>query len=942
MWNRYKDNKIIRNLIYMDFIGPMCGFEDNDSLRFKSFPGAIFSSLIVITITVLSFMFGKEIYEKQQPIVSVNNEFLTESRIYFSQFPIVFHFSTMSGHNVIDFTPFLELVTFNVEMDSQNRVSRSYNTMNLRDCSEKTFKAESEDIQKLLKGAQANLNNSNIFFCIDFDEDDYFQNENFSADSISYNLGFRLCKTNDGSDDSVNTSYDGIETPYCSGIVNPSLDNYTAFKDIEIKDIMLSIYYINSYVDYNNVTSPVQSYWEILNHELSETYLKRSYMRFVRNQFNSDNAWLLEDIIPYNFIQLQSIVPDDMLKSDTGIEKDLIYLLTLESPRFRSVIKRHYLKIQDLFAKIGGIMNALLIIVKLCSYHYLRFLYIYFIRDMTKETVENKKFAYRPGMYSFYNNDNINHVKTKKTGAIINNNIHHPNNTNDYSNNKNYIDSQTNNKHITDNITKNNNNNSFMNNSMHKRKQNVYIKSNPFTFQSKISDELCNEQNSNLSIEEIHKALDQNLNNSFYKHNKKSNKTGNLVKLSSSSIKKYIITKDGALSDNNSDISQIQKDKNEFTNYTNKEREERGITNIQKFEFKGPVNIYNNSIIKDITDKNKNRVIEKYDVENNPIYSHDSEDNDLSINDRKQSNNNLNNILNKYSNKEELNITFEVKDELTPKTSDNMKVRIKNYSSNNSDKESTHRNADDKGINNLIKENYNNIFNKQSKKIKPDTTDKRRRKDKSRLRKLSNNNDNKEKESKPPINIEKKVNKEIEINKEEKKQKRSRSKEAKSKFYNNNDNIARNKRKFEDNRFISNPDFIDNAISEGSKGLFNVERSNLKLESNNIHSENNRIIEPCSTVKNEYNVNTLAVNTDNLKRNNMKVNIKNFKTKVIQNEFGYFSYLSSIICCRKELRNKYESQMIVVKHAISFKILTNLLIGYILEETTMMEDRSLN
>ncbi len=56
----------------------------------------------------------------------------------------------------------------------------------------------------------------------------------------------------------------------------------------------------------------------------------------------------------------------------------------LESPNLVDKITRSYIKIQDLFAKIGGMINALIIITKLLTFHYIRFNYLINLIDLTK------------------------------------------------------------------------------------------------------------------------------------------------------------------------------------------------------------------------------------------------------------------------------------------------------------------------------------------------------------------------------------------------------------------------------------------------------------------------------------------------------------------------------------------------------------------------------
>ena len=61
--------------------------------------------------------------------------------------------------------------------------------------------------------------------------------------------------------------------------------------------------------------------------------------------------------------------------------------INFDSPNLVDDISRSYMKIQDLLAKVGGMINALIIIMKIMTYNYIRFLYL------TKLVILSKKDA---------------------------------------------------------------------------------------------------------------------------------------------------------------------------------------------------------------------------------------------------------------------------------------------------------------------------------------------------------------------------------------------------------------------------------------------------------------------------------------------------------------------------------------------------------------------
>ena len=380
MLSKFKNSSVYKKFIEVDFIGPLLTFEDNDSVRFKSIQGALFSFSIVITVMIISIMFGKEIYERKIPLITISNENLKESIIKLSEFPIILEFRDKQGNPIHDFNQFIKFFTLEIQMDSNNKISQKSNDFGLIDCNSKTFKNYTKDVENLIKNRSNNSSQFQKYFCLDFKDENKFKNEYYSTDSMNFNFGFRKCQTHSSNENS--TSDINLNLPLCE---SSSSNNKKS-----INDVVMTIHYITSFIDFDNIFYPVNSYLESINIEFNSVYFKRNYMRFTLNKFYSDLGFLLEDYKIINYALLQSIVPDDMLVSNTGFEKDAIFMITLESPKIITIVKRHYMKIQDLFAKIGGVANALLIIFKLMSYHYLRFLYIYFIKDLTEQTVKNE------------------------------------------------------------------------------------------------------------------------------------------------------------------------------------------------------------------------------------------------------------------------------------------------------------------------------------------------------------------------------------------------------------------------------------------------------------------------------------------------------------------------------------------------------------------------
>jgi hypothetical protein len=108
--------------------------------------------------------------------------------------------------------------------------------------------------------------------------------------------------------------------------------------------------------------------------------LKRNFLRFGIANFISDNGWILEDKKIETFTTLASI------KSEiNSVPLDLqqfgeIYWITIEVPNLVSIYNRTFLKVQELFANIGGFVSAITILCNIILYGYVNFAFTRHVR----------------------------------------------------------------------------------------------------------------------------------------------------------------------------------------------------------------------------------------------------------------------------------------------------------------------------------------------------------------------------------------------------------------------------------------------------------------------------------------------------------------------------------------------------------------------------------
>jgi len=126
--------KVLDYLIKVDFLGGEIGFEYQGTRKFKTFIGAVLSSIIFITVVIFGVVLGQEIYKRKRPLVSNSNTFLEESTYSYNDFPILYSFFNYAGkeinpHEYFDFL----IQEFSFDENLNLNITNSFSLVN---CSE--------------------------------------------------------------------------------------------------------------------------------------------------------------------------------------------------------------------------------------------------------------------------------------------------------------------------------------------------------------------------------------------------------------------------------------------------------------------------------------------------------------------------------------------------------------------------------------------------------------------------------------------------------------------------------------------------------------------------------------------------------------------------------------------------------------------------------------
>jgi hypothetical protein len=340
----------------LDYMSTYIGFENENSNKFQTNIGAFFSVIIFITSLVIAIRFGGEIYERRNPYVSESKEFIDDSKIYLKDFSpsLTFGFYTTAElmNNPFDY---FDYSIESIEIDSTGNL-KVRNDYLLVECKTLNF-GKNKDIMMQI------LSTSFNFYCIKFTEDDYFSNDFSSINSKFFRINFILCNSKDPD------------------------RNCKLSKEVFEKTPIVAVTYINSYVNPNSFEQPIIYSPERFTQTISPDLYKLIFLRFSNNILITDKGWLLEEKVEKEYFSLK----DYLIDVNQVNESRYALTFSFESPRLRLKINRNYMKVQELFAKVGGLVNALIIVLSILSQDYIHFLYYKFIKENSLDVIFKSK-----------------------------------------------------------------------------------------------------------------------------------------------------------------------------------------------------------------------------------------------------------------------------------------------------------------------------------------------------------------------------------------------------------------------------------------------------------------------------------------------------------------------------------------------------------------------
>lgn len=137
------------------------------------------------------------------------------------------------------------------------------------------------------------------------------------------------------------------------------------------------IRYINTYINPKSYSNPIVKYMDTYGIMIGTNIPKKSNIRFTKSKLIDDSGLFIESYNTTKYLNLQEI------KNDVNPRKTpYIVSFSIESSSFITKTVRSYMKIQELIAKIGGLLNGLKLLVTIMINGYVSFSYYYKIYEI--------------------------------------------------------------------------------------------------------------------------------------------------------------------------------------------------------------------------------------------------------------------------------------------------------------------------------------------------------------------------------------------------------------------------------------------------------------------------------------------------------------------------------------------------------------------------------
>jgi hypothetical protein len=396
---RIKTGKITNLLKFIDLFGVEPKINIQQSEKFNTIFGGLISILFYISILLGFFYFSQELVTKSNPTVILSNQYDIEPKRFDltnNKFNFFIAIQDENSAYYIDYSIFtvkIRLKTTTRTLDSEGKPSYTYDTQYPR--------LEICNITRHFPNFVQQFTGSDLStsICVNPEDSDKFiiQGQWDSANYTSVIMDIFPC-TNSTTSDIV---------------CKPQQDI-----DQKLRGGFFSIQIIDTIFDPKNYTQPYQYISRNFYTSMSKDFFKVYTLYFKNIDYSTDSGFFLQDPSTKHYLQLDYISElMDFRKTPQ------FFSCLLRTSNNRDMYNRMYVKIQDILANMGGLIEGILLCIEITLMLYQHANYYTFLIDNlfcpnvlptfpSRETLDRS-------MINLQNNNN--HTKTINVNNFIEN-----------------------------------------------------------------------------------------------------------------------------------------------------------------------------------------------------------------------------------------------------------------------------------------------------------------------------------------------------------------------------------------------------------------------------------------------------------------------------------------------------------------------------------------
>jgi len=336
---------IPRLLRKVDMFGRAFGFTINKEEKYKTAFGGTLTLFTLTLISIFTIFFGQDFYNRRNPSV-YQSTFIPDKydhpiALKPENFTLAWQIESFERYPV-DFTNIIYPITshYQLRRDENGMQVTNINFLKPTKCSPENTKME----------GFTKFNNISEWYCIDSQNGNLTLGGFYDGDYVNaFNLMLFLCSN-----------------PYAP--YNPNVKNCTTIEDFEKfafkhKRLQITVQYPEYYFASDDLENPLRIIFKTYSYFVNLKTFKIDRFFFNKVTLNDDQGWIFENTKTQSIFSLSKLQSDQNFNEITNRTSHQFYEFNIYIDKSRQTIRRSFMKIQDVSAKVGGLVEIIMRLV---------------------------------------------------------------------------------------------------------------------------------------------------------------------------------------------------------------------------------------------------------------------------------------------------------------------------------------------------------------------------------------------------------------------------------------------------------------------------------------------------------------------------------------------------------------------------------------------------